>query len=655
MKILLAEHRGFCYGVKRAVALAEECIDSNERTRTLGPIIHNPQLVEKLTQQGIASVDSLNDIQSGNVIIRSHGVGPEIYQDAERKGLNIIDATCPHVKKAQQSANALSEEGYRVIVIGEKRHPEVQSILKWSASDALVIETLDEAKLLPFIARVGIVAQTTFCGENFEEIVTEIKKHCNDIKIARTICTATEMRQTAAVALAKKVDKMVVIGGKNSANTTRLAELCRAEKCKVQHIETSDELRISDFLGVNTVGITAGASTPEWIIEEVYVKMQEMEQLIEQGFRKIERNTIIKGTVVSVRPEAVFVDIGYKGEGIINLNELAFPTPESALGIVNVGDVIDVYVINVDGTSGIELSKLKADCEVAWEKLQILYESKAVIEGKVVKVVKGGLRVSVLGIEGFVPASHVDLKFVEDLTSYQDTTISLIPIELDLDKQKIVLSRKMVLQQEHRQAEEAVFSCLQEGQTVSGTVTKFMKFGVFVKIQNIVEGLIHISDLSWGKVKSPEEVLSIGDTVSVLILKVDKQAKRISLGLKQMEEDPWLKKIDMYKPGMNVQGKVSKLSKFGAFVALSEGIEGLVHLSELADKKISSAEEIFETNQLITVKILDIDKNNKRISLSFIKAQEEKERAEYLPFLDQQAEFSFSIGDKLAALLKEKA
>ncbi len=654
MKILLAEHHGFCYGVKRAITLAENCIGKEDTACTLGPIIHNPQLVEKLASRGVNAVKSLSEIENGTVIIRSHGVGPDIYQQAEEKGLKIVDATCPHVKKAQQSAYELGKEGYHVIVIGERNHPEVQSILKWSTQDAVVVETLDEARQLPFTDRVGAVAQTTFSGELFTEIVTELKKHCHEIKICRTICTATELRQSSAIALAKKVDLMLVVGGKNSANTTRLAQLCHDTGCQVKHIETSTELQTEDFININIVGITAGASTPEWIIEEVIKKMEEIEELMSKGLKKIERATIIKGTVVSVRKDEVFVDIGYKGEGVISLGELAYPVPESADEVVSVGDIIDVYVTEADGTSGILLSKVRADRELAWDKLQEAHMRKIPIEGKVLQVVKGGLKVSVMGIEAFLPASHADLKFVEDLSSFQDKNITAIPIELDLDKKRVIISRKVLLQEKRRKEEAEVFASLKVGQTVQGIVTRIVDFGAFVDIKNGIEGLIHISDLSWGKVRTPEEILSVGDLVSAMVLKLDEKSKRISLGLKQIQVDPWLQQVDVYKTGMNVNGKVSKLSSFGAFVTLDDGIEGLIHISELSEKRLSNAEEVLDLGQEVTVKILEVDKSNKRIALSLIQAQADAERVEFEPFLTSKEEFSHSLGDKLAALLKQK-
>lgn len=273
MEVILADNLGFCYGVKRAIQLAEDSAAPGQVTNTLGPIIHNPQMVAKLAENGVGTVDSLDEVKGGTIIIRSHGVGPDVYDRVEAMGLNMVDATCPHVRKAQSSAKMLADEGYQVVIIGEKRHPEVKSIIEWAGDGAVAIETEEEADALPKYGKLGVVAQTTFSAPKFKLIVERLLDKSSDVKILRTICTATDQRQSAAMKLATEVDLMLVIGGKNSANTTRLAQLCR-DKCKTYHIETADELRDDWFDKIKKIGITAGASTPDWIIKEVYKKCQ---------------------------------------------------------------------------------------------------------------------------------------------------------------------------------------------------------------------------------------------------------------------------------------------------------------------------------------------------------------------------------------------
>jgi small subunit ribosomal protein S1 len=654
MKIIAAEHRGFCYGVKRAVAMAQECVSIDGDIHTLGPIIHNPQVVKRFSDQGIGVVKDLSTVNDeSTVIIRSHGVGPAIYEQAQTKKLKVVDATCPHVKKAQQAAHELLQDGYTVVIIGEKHHPEVKSILEWSNDQGLVVETLEEATALPIIPRLGVVVQTTFSGEVFQTIVAVLKTKCADFKICRTICTATDLRQQSALDIASKVDVMLVVGGKNSANTSRLAQLCHDAGSRVYHIETAEELMIDNFSGVETIGITAGASTPDWLIEEVYQKMQEFNQMLDNGVSKLEEGSIVKGKIVGIRKDEVFVDIGFKGEGSISLAELAYPVPENAAEVVNEGQIIDVYVLDLDSNDGIiKLSKVKADAIVAWDVLEESLHNKKTVEAKVLEVVNGGLKVSVCGIGGFIPASQIELRFVEDLSPFKGRTLTVLPIEIDNMKKRVVLSRKILLEEQRRLQEEETFAKLAVGQIIPGTVRCIVDFGAFVDIGGI-DGLIHISDLSWHRVKSPQEVVSLGDEIKVLILKIDSAAKRISLSLKEVGRDPWLDLIEQFSVGKVVKGKVTKITKFGAFVELVPGIEGLVHMSELSDERVNKVEDVVTIGQQVTVKILEITKENKRISLSINKAQQDAERVEYQSYLDKQEGTGTTIGDKLGHLFKK--
>lgn len=655
MKIIAAEHSGFCYGVKRAVGMAEECIGKYDEIHTLGPIIHNPQVVKRLSDEGIDVVNSIAEVNEGStVIIRSHGVGPKVYDEAQAKKAHVIDATCPHVKKAQQAAYQLLEAGYTVVVVGERHHPEVKSIVEWSDNTALVVETVAEAMELPHVDRYGVVAQTTFVGDVFAEIVSILQSKCNESKVSRTICTATDLRQQAALELAAAVEVMIVVGGKNSANTSRLMQLCLAGGNCVYHIETAEELTIKNFVGVETVGITAGASTPDWIIEEVYQKMQEFEQMVANGVQKIEQDSIVQGKVVGVRPGEVFVDIGYKAEGLISLTELAYPVPENAADVVSEGQIIDVYVLNAETHDGtIQLSKVKADQLLAWGKLEKALHDQQPVEGKVVEAVKGGLKVAVLGISGFIPASMIELHFVEDLSPFVNQTFSLLPIEVDPIKKRVVLSRKVLLEQERQRQEKELLATLTVGQVITGKVRRIVDFGAFVDIGG-TDGLVHISDLSWHRVKTPHEVVSVGDEVQVTVLKVDEAGKRVSLSLKQAGRDPWLDVIEQFSINKIVTATISKITTFGAFAELVPGVEGLIHVSEMSDQRVNKVEEIVSIGQQVTVKILDINKDNKRIALSINKAKEDVERKEYSEYLGTQESTGLTLGDKFAHLFKSQ-
>lgn len=653
MKIIVAQHRGFCYGVKRAVDMAQDCADTPGQAVTLGPIIHNPQMVQRLEAQGIGMAHTLEEIGGGTVIIRSHGVGPDTYKLAKEMGLRVVDATCPHVKKAQQAAKELAESGYQVVIIGEKKHPEVKSIFEWSGKKAYIIETKDEAEGISFHDKLGIVAQTTFASDGFQDIVDVLKTKTNDINIKRTICTATDLRQQAALEVAVQVDVMIVIGGRNSANTTHLAELCMQSGCRTYHIETAEELQPEWFAGSNLVGITAGASTPDWLIEEVYKKMEAMNEFMNESVKEIRVGSIIQGTVVGIRKEEVFVDVGYKAEGVIPLSELAYPIPEDAGHIVQVGDPIDVYVVEMDGQDGLKLSKVKADRVVAWNKLTAALEAKELVTGKVIEAVKGGLAVVVFGVRGFIPASQVDIRYTENLAQFLGQTFSLLTIEVDEQKQRAVFSRRLVLEEEKRQREQAIFSSIAVNDILTGKVTRIADFGAFVDIGG-VDGLVHISDLSWERVKSPADVVSIGDEVTVVVTKLDPQARKISLSLKQVTRDPWLDRIEQFSPGTSVKGKVTKVAGFGAFVEIAKGIEGLVRLSELAERKVTKAEEVVSIGQEVNVKILEIDKENKRLALSIIKASQDAERVEYQEYLTKNTEVGLTLGDKFGHLFRHE-
>jgi 4-hydroxy-3-methylbut-2-enyl diphosphate reductase len=445
---------------------------------------------------------------------------------------------------------------------------------------------------------------------------------------------------------------MVVAGGKNSGNTRRLAEVCREAGACVYHIETAAELRPEWFAGVKTAGITAGASTPDWIIEEGYHTMQEM-NMENQETVTLETGMIVKGKIVAVRKDAAFVDIGYKSEGVITLAELAYPAPEQASDAISEGQEVDVLVLDADNAEGnVILSKVRADKAVAWDKLQAALDARQPVEGRVTAVVKGGLAIAVFGVRGFVPASQSDLHRVEDLNVFVGQTLQFVPIEVDAAKQRAVLSRRVLLEAEQAKQEAALFAKLAEGQIVRGVVRRLAGFGAFVDIGGI-DALIHISDMSWQRINSPDEILKVGDQVEAMVVKIDPQNRKVGLSLKQVQQDPWQTAAAELAEGSIINGRVTKTAKFGAFVQIRQGVEGLVHLSELADHRVSSAEDVVKPGQEVMVKILAIDTKQKRISLSLAQAQQETERAEFKQYLQQPSGLGVTLGDKLGHLFKK--
>jgi 4-hydroxy-3-methylbut-2-enyl diphosphate reductase len=662
MEILTAASMGFCYGVRRAVEMAfsQDTAVSGQKLVTLGPLIHNPQLIEKLAELGVNVVDSLDAANGATVLIRSHGVGPSIYQAAEQQGIELRDATCPHVKRAQIAAKQFADRGFQVVVAGEKNHQEVKSILAWADPAALAVETADDLTGVVLAEKVGLVSQTTLERGIFDSIHGALLGKTRLLEVAPTICTATEQRQQAARQLAEKVQIMIVIGGKNSANTRHLAEVCRKASARTFHIETAQELDKEWFSGVERAGITAGASTPDWIIEEVRQRMENMEnmenmeQITLEKQEQLEKGAILAGKVAGVNKDIVFVDIGQKSEGFISLAELAWPVPADAHEVVTVGQLLNVLVLDPETAEGsVQLSKVQADRLLAWDRMEEAMRDKQALEVVVTATVKGGLSVSAFGIRCFIPASQVDLGFVEDLAPFVGQTMAALPIEVDREKQRAVFSRRALLEAERRIAETAAVEKLEAGQVIDGVVRRLVTFGAFVDVGGI-EGLVHVSEMAWHRVKDASDLLKVGDEVKVQVLKVDPALHKVSLGMKQLQKDPWHTAVSEFAEGTTVSGKVTRTSKFGAFIELVPGVEGLVHISELSDRRVNSAEEVVQIGQQVPVKILGVDPVAKRISLSMVKAQEDADRKEYAPFLTGQTSLGATIGDKLGHLFKNK-
>lgn len=654
MKVIQAEKAGFCFGVKRALDMAERTVQ-NSATVSLGPLIHNQQVVDRMERQGVHVINDVEEAQAGaTLIVRSHGVPPEIYQTAQSKGIQVVDATCPFVQKAQRLATEASQRG-QVIVVGDKHHPEVQGILGWAGGNALAIETVQEAQELPSYEHVSVLAQTTQPIANFQRIVEELKHHTPELTVYNTICNATEERQTVARELSKKVDVMVVVGGKNSANTRKLAAIC-AEETETHLIETADELKDNWFKGIQTAGLTAGASTPDWIIEEVKNKMTEMNEMDDNALnmenwadsmQKLHRGAVVTGTVVKLTPDEVFVDLGWKSEGIISRSELSVAPVTDPSEVVSVGDEIQVVVLRVENEEGNPvLSKRRADEEAAVERLEQLAESKQELQAKVTEVVKGGLLVDV-GMRGFVPASQIQLGYVEDLNQLLGQTLRLRVIEFDRSKRKVILSQKVILAEEQVSKREKLFETIQEGDVVSGVVRRLADFGAFVDIGG-VDGLLHVSDMAYTRIKHPSEVVKAGDEVEVQVLRVDKEHSKISLGLKQLKASPWETVGDKYPLGAVVTGTVVRIAPFGAFVKLEDGVDGLIHISQLSEKRVAKVEDVVKVGDQVQAKVIECKPEEKRISLSIREAVSDAQAVQDKEMLSAQPDIpSVTIGDMI--------
>lgn len=625
MEIILASNAGFCFGVRAAINKGEKLIEEGKGPiATLGPLIHNPQEVSRLESLGIKSYDDIDSVQEKNVLIRTHGVAPSVYQEIEKHGHEYFDCTCPKVKRVQQIAREHAEAGYQVLILGDCKHPEVMAIVGWTNDTAIVFISLDELKDLSHEGkRICLVSQTTEKIERFEKAVEYLESlSLEELVVQNTICTATRDRQSDASELAAKVDLMVVIGGYNSANTCKLVSICQDVGVTTKHVETAAELKSEWFEGVDKIGLTAGASTPDWIIREVIDKMEEltMEQGLEQGYGTLEPLNlyeVVTGTVVKINSDEVMVDVGGKSEGIIPIKELSFQKDPDVEEIVKVGDEIQVMVIKMENNEGhMVLSKKRADQEKAMDTLQEKYENGEVIEAKVVSDVKGGVIVDI-GARGFVPASHLDTKYVDDIKSFVGNTYRFKIIEFDSnpENRKIILSRRALLEAEEKEAREQLWDKIAEGQILKGRVQRIANFGAFVDLGG-VDGLLHISEMGWGRVKQPTDVVNVGDEIEVYVLSADREKGKISLSLKKLISNPWDNAAEQFPVGTVLTGKVVRIAPFGAFVALADGVDGLVHISQISWEHIDKVEDALAIGQEVQVKVLEVDEDRKRISLS---------------------------------------
>lgn len=635
MEIYIAEHAGYCFGVKRAVTIAEKTMKDSGgvNTYSLGPLIHNPQVVDKLKEAGLRVIDDVESIENGKVIIRSHGIPYKVQRKIEDLNLELIDTTCPYVKSVHKKVKEYNDKGYKIVIIGDKNHPEVIGINGWCNDDGIIINNVDEAENVSTYDKICIVSQTTNTLEKFKMLSDIVSKKGKEVKMFNTICNATNLRQNACKELAKKVEAMIVIGGYHSSNTNKLVDISKMYRDNVYHIELPKDLPLQEIVKFNTIGITAGASTPDWIIKEVVNTMDnindnEIMEAIENTLVKVRRGDIIKGTVIYVTENEIMVNINYKSDGIITKEELSNDSEVKPKDIYKEGDEIEVYVVKLDdGEGNVVLSTKRLEIIKSWEKLENAYKNKEKIECKVLTDVKGGLSVLVNGINAFVPASQISVTYVDDLSAYKGKKLIAKIIDFDRNRKRIILSSKIVEQEELEKKREELWDSLEIGNIIDGKVERLTDFGAFVDIGGL-DGLIHISDLSWYRISHPSEVISEGDKIQVQILDFDKNKNRISLGLKQILPKPWDVFIDKRNIGDIVFGKVVNILDFGAFVRLEEGVDGLVHVSQISKEHVNKPSDRLKVGQQVTVKIIDINEENQRISLSMKAIEEDREEKE---------------------------
>ena len=630
MKIRLAKSAGFCYGVKRAVEMAESAAQSGEPCVMLGYIIHNSDVVNHLAQQGVKVVEDPDQVPEGyGVIIRSHGESRATYEQLEQRGAKILDATCPNVTRIHQIVAKAEEQGRQPVIIGTPNHPEVVAIAGWCRHPVVLpgadelegwLQEDENRKNLP----LTFVSQTTSTRKIWDGCVKKAKKECTNAEFFDTICGATSKRQEEAHQFAAQCDKMVVIGDGKSSNTKRLAEICRESCPDVQLIERAADLDLSRLAQAEVVGITAGASTPAWIIKEVCDKMSDENMEIEKSFAEMLEESIktlntgdkVTGTVVAITPTEIQVDLGTKHAGYIPVSELTDDPTAKVEDLVKVGDEIETFVVRVNDQEGVvTLSKKRLDVVKGWEEIEAARENETVMEGVVTEDNKGGVVVSVKGIRVFVPASQTGLPRETPMNTLLKQKVRLVITEVNRARRRVVGSISRVLRAERAAAAEKVWAEIEPGKHYTGTVKSLTSYGAFVDIGG-VDGMVHISELSWSRIKHPSEVVKVGDTVDVYVISADHEKKKISLGMKDHSQDPWTVFTSTYQVGDVANVRIVKLMTFGAFAEIVPGVDGLIHISQIADHRIDKPSDVLAEGDKVDVKITDVDMENKKVSLS---------------------------------------
>ena len=689
-ELRVAKSAGFCFGVSRSVKMAETMLQDGP-CASFGMLIHNEDEIRRLTKSGLRTVECVEEVKpQERVLIRAHGVPPETLAALQAKGAVVQDATCPKVMHIHRIVEQAGREGRFVIIIGMKKHPEVDAI-RARCAECAVLETAEETEAWienhPELwdRPITVVVQTTQTKNNFDKCLNVVKKRCTNAEINDTICFATSTRQEEAAALSQVCDAMVVIGGRHSANSLHLAEICRQSCENVQFIEKPEELDFSKIKKSPVVGLTAGASTPAWIIKEVRNKMSDeirveeiqeetaaveapaveavevpaetaevpvveapvaeapatekelsFDEMLEETLKTIYNGEKVSGTVVSITGTEVSVDLGAKYSGFIPTTEFT----ESGLMVedaVKVGDTIEAIVVRVNDVEGTAmLSKRRLDAAKAWNDVEAAVESNEILEGVVTEENKGGVVVTVNGIRVFVPASQTDLPREAELGQLLRKTVRLRITEVNRARKRVVGSIRRVAQAERRERVEKLWNEMEVGKKYHGVVKSLTSYGAFVDIGG-VDGMVHVSELSWGRIHQPSEVVSVGDEIDVYVINFDREKRKISLGYKDPEANPWVMFTNRYSVGDTAEVKIVKLMTFGAFAEVLPGVDGLIHISQIADHRIEKPEDVLRVGDVVEAKITAVDEEKHKISLSIRALLNE---AKAVPAQDEEEEFN---------------
>lgn len=646
MKTVIAEHAGFCPGVKRAIELAEKSAEKYGEVFTLGELIHNERALERLEENGIHAVKNAEDANGKPLIIRSHGVPKSTEERARAKFETVVDATCPFVKEIHKIAAGVPKNG-SLIVIGDSAHPEIIGIIGNAECRAFTAKTIDDVcgimEQNPPEPAVMVV-QTTFDSGAFSEIAKAVTEKYPRVEIHNTVCTASQMRQESARRLAKRAALMIVVGGRSSSNTRKLAAIC--EGCtKTLFVTCAKEIPPQVLNGLQSdavIGITAGASTPAYTIKEVHDKMNEeitknneieedFASLLEQdqSFNRLYNGKRVKATVVSVSKKEAVVEVGAKQTGYIVREELTNDPTADIEDIVKVGDVIDAIVIKVDDSVGTAaLSKKRVDAQIGLEKLEAVKEAGETIEGKVSQIVKGGVIVIYENARVFIPASHTGVPRGGKLETLQGKTVKFKIIEVSNERGGRVVGSIRQANREVREADRAKFwESIEVGQKFEGEVRSIENYGVFVDI-GPVDGLVHTADLTWNRVGHPKDIVKVGDKINVIVKSFDPEKKRVSLSAKDPEDNPWTKFVAEYAKDDVIKATIVSITEFGAFAQIIPGVDGLIHISQISTERVADINTVLKVGDVVDVKIIDIDDEKNRVSLSIKALSEDAPKSE---------------------------
>jgi 4-hydroxy-3-methylbut-2-enyl diphosphate reductase len=698
--VRIAKTAGFCFGVSRAVQMVNSLVSQGKKVATLGPIIHNTHVVEELCEKGVSICNVPDETPVGaTLVIRSHGVEKDIYEQLSEKQIIYADATCPFVEKIHRIVAKAAGENIPVLIAGDPQHPEILGIRSFAGQRVFCYQNDEELQNLlknntflhgtPFYS----VTQTTFDKKMWEKCEKILKKVCTNAVFFDTICDATSKRQQEAEELAKDSDLMIVVGGRHSSNTKKLYSICKSY-CPTLHIESAEELDGDTVSRYARIGVTAGASTPSGIIKEVQqtmseiidkVEMTEAEastnqqevpattesevaqempaaaendtqlgqkestvdeeppvpeksfdemtdmEAFEYSLSQMNSDQRVKGYVLAVTPTEIQVDIGRKHAGFVPMSEYSFDPDADAMTEVKVGDVLDLIVMRTNDQEGtVMLSKKRFDSTRIWDNLLEAQENGTVLEGKVQEVIKGGILVITKGIRVFIPASQATASRGDSLEDLVGTNVSFRILEVNRARRRAVGSIRSVLREQRKELEAAFWNEIEEGKVYTGKVKSITSYGAFVDLGG-VDGMVHISELSWKRIKNPSEVVSVGDIIEVFVKSFDTEKKKVSLGYKKAEDNPWVIFTRDYKVDDVVNVKIVSMTTYGAFANIIDGIDGLIHISQIANTRIAKPQDVLEVGQQVDAQIIQIDEDKKRISLSIRSLLDDQPAVEEAP------------------------